>query len=943
MDRRLRVRIALLTVCAIGALGAAGIVPARAATSPSSGDVYAGTPGPATFSWTGGPLLGNPDPVGPPAPACTPGACEREPVTVHAPAAFTATNTLTLSATVQTASGSAPGSSTWDIAIIDSSGNTVASSGAGTNPDKATATNVAAGTYTVEVDGDIAAGDTYAATAALSAAPKSAAGGGPSYSANGIAFSTPTIVDPIRMGGEPDIAINPANGKVFSSAPTGTGTQRSIWFGSNDKGHTFYPINAGPAPSALQSQNQPPGGGDTDIAFAGDGSKQYFADLYDLACFRVATTTDNGGTVSSNAVPGGCGGSAPSDRQWYAVYDPPAGVTSTSAYKAAGGTTPLVYLEYNNVASATPGNSGLGHWNKSADGLTFSNADTRDEFGADGYPSIDQVTGDVFQAEYSGGDVLLNIGTPDATGNLTFLDQQTPPQSFIPVAHNVPNDSGEAANFVVSSMDSGRNLWVAWVGRSKTPSLRQTWISVASAASGWKTWSTPVQVSAAPSEVSVFPWIKGGGPGQADVVWYGSSGGDTAQGAPDPSVDAGQKWDVFMSQVTYATDAHGGVKTSTSPAVSMAKATPHPMHYNSICLNGTACIASQGNRNLADFFNIAIDSDGSAYIVYNDTSNGLLQAGFPTSNQALDHAGGALISVLHQSAGPGVRGAAVSGTPNTPVTHLDDPPGDALYPVVGGTNQAALDLLGSSVTPTADGSGITVTMKVADLGTPAITSAIQATSGPFLQYVTRWQMGNTLYDAIAETTASGTFTYSAGPTDSVDLCSVSACDPHVLVYPDSAPDGHTETGTQTCPPTPSAANPCVITITVSPGDVGAGNGSHLFEEVGAYALTSSHPQTGTTNAQAQADNVPLSIDGVCCYNDTVALTAVSASTPTPSPTAGASPTASPTPSGGGGPVGPTPAPPGTGAAIGAIGFLLLLGGGFLVWRSRRGGHSGPVP
>ena len=40
----------------------------------------------------------------------------------------------------------------------------------------------------------------------------------------------------------------------------------------------------------------------------------------------------------------------------------------------------------------------------------------------------------------------------------------------------------------------------------------------------------------------------------------------------------------------------------------------------------------------------------------------------------------------------------------------------------------------------------------------------------------------------------------------------------------------------------------------------------LLESVGAYALATSHPEGATTNAQAQADNVPLEIDGDCCFN-----------------------------------------------------------------------------
>ena len=91
-----------------------------------------------------------------------------------------------------------------------------------------------------------------------------------------------------------------------------------------------------------------------------------------------------------------------------------------------------MYLEYNNL------NTGA-QWNKTNDGLSFTSAITGETpvsaasyapFGADGYPQLDQQTGKVFQAAGAQNpdgtfDLLLNIGTPDAQGNLTFLDAPT--------------------------------------------------------------------------------------------------------------------------------------------------------------------------------------------------------------------------------------------------------------------------------------------------------------------------------------------------------------------------------------------------------------------------------------------------------------------------------------------------------------------------------------
>src|SRR5438132_98964 len=84
------------------------------------------------------------------------------------------------------------------------------------------------------------------------------------------------------------------------------------------------------------------------MAFDRSG-KQYFADLYALACLRTATTADGGRTVyQSVLLTAGCADLPGADRQWLAVYDPAPGTTTTSAYT---GPTPLIYLAYNNITS----------------------------------------------------------------------------------------------------------------------------------------------------------------------------------------------------------------------------------------------------------------------------------------------------------------------------------------------------------------------------------------------------------------------------------------------------------------------------------------------------------------------------------------------------------------------------------------------------------------
>ena len=705
----------------------------------------------------------------------------------------------------------------------------------------------------------------------------------PASAATPIAFSTPSIVDPIHTYGEPDILVDPSGqGRLYASGPTGTGTQRSLWNASVDGGLTYRVVAQGTPPSPLITNPAPqPGGGDTELA-ADHTGKTYFADLYALTCLRVATTTDHGATTAQNVYPGGCAGVPGADRHWMAMFDPPGGQTR-SAY---GGPFPLVYMEYNDlgVDPFNPTATGSAQWVMSQNGLTYNRASLGGEFGADGYPSIDQLTGKVFQAEYdgrggsscgtAGSNIFLNVGTPDATGQLTFLDDPNggSTANLIPVAHGVPDNTGEAANFMVSSIDAGRNLWVAWVGRSCDPAQRQVWVSIASAASGWTNWSNPVQVSAPPSQASIFPWIKAGGAGRADVVWYGSDL------LVDPSTDAGQKWDVYMSQVVFPTTNQSYVGGAAS-SLQQVKVTPHPMHYNAACLQGTGCITVQGNRNLADFFEVTIDKSGAAEIVYDDTSNQLCQQNppiTPNGNQTLDHCGAPLVSVARQSQGPGLySGVSISGSSTAPISGQPDNGGDALYPVIGGMKVPGMDILSNQLRLDTKRNTLTVTERVVDLSNPTATAA-QTGGGAFQQYVTRWQVGNTIFFAEMETTPTtppNGQLFFAGKAESIDLCSVSACFPHVIAYPEPAlqqntsqSDVHAETGNVSCPPTPSASNPCTLTITVKLADVGAPTISSLLEEVATYSFASTHPAGFMTNAQAQEDNVPLEVDGVCCFN-----------------------------------------------------------------------------
>ena len=318
-----------------------------------------------------------------------------------------------------------------------------------------------------------------------------------------------------------------------------------------------------------------------------------------------------------------------------------------------------------------------------------------------------------------------------------------------------------------------------------------------------------------------------------------------------------------MSQVVSPTNSSGGI-TGAAPSTQLVKVTPHPMHYDDVCLAGTGCIAQTGNRNLADFFGVTIDLTGAAEIVYDDTSNKLVQPPGTCTVQVADHCGAGVITIARQSSGLGLFGTKVSGPSNSPVSGLSDPAGDARYAVIGGGNQSGMDIRSSQLSFSPNGSTLNVTMQVTDLRHPeAAITAIQGATN--VQYVTRWQMGNTIYYAAMENNAANQPIFYAGAMQTIDLCSVSACFPHVMTYPEPGTGptftGKPETGSINC-----SSTPCTLTISVKVTDVGGPTTSSLLESVGAYSLAAALQEGAENNVAAESDTVPLEIDGVCCFN-----------------------------------------------------------------------------
>ena len=106
---------------------------------------------------------------------------------------------------------------------------------------------------------------------------------------------------------------------------------------------------------------------------------------------------------------------------------------------------------------------------------------------------------------------------------------------------------------------------------------------------------------------NVFPWAAAGDPGMIDITWYGSPAADNN--------DHLAQWSEMFAQSTNI--------LSDAPTFSQSRISgPQPIHSADICLAGTLCLATGGNRNLSDFQGVAVDPCGFAEAVWDDDNSG---------------------------------------------------------------------------------------------------------------------------------------------------------------------------------------------------------------------------------------------------------------------------------------------------------------------------------
>jgi hypothetical protein len=670
-----------------------------------------------------------------------------------------------------------PGTPTEDTAdeiltVIGPDGNEVGSSDGGSTTETVAAENLPGGTYDVEACGFVNAqaqpyaGKLVVTTSALEGSLASAP-------AQGLQFSAAVPADAQRDESEPLMEVDKA-GNVYTCGPTGFSQGADYAQVSTDGGDQFHLLGAPP-----RGQQSAAGGGDCGIATAlaknSQGNFQYaYAGLGALSGFTTSTSPDNGhsiatagGDLAGGVTTHGVG----ADRQWLTY------IADQTVLMSYNQTEPHDTV----VIKSTD------------DGLTYGptavvGAPSTRFPGPMHYDPVNHVAFFAWDRAADGGGDSINLSI-SKDGGTTWTDCR---------ATVAPANSN---GFVVADSDSAGNIYVAYgeqaafhtylvtLRAANVSKCNNPVVSEGDNPTNNPGFSTPVQVDRNAVRTTVFPWLTAeGAPGRVAVAFYGTeSDGNANSGTFKAS------WDVYVNQSLNALSTD----PANPPTFSQVKATTHPFHYDSICLNGLACdlAVPAGDRTLADFF--AID--------YNPVSKKLAVV-FNRTNKKPDESLGHVATpmVATQTAGPTNGGGTLGTTPSRPVvrTSSTDPTGDALSsysllapltppPAPPTTNEPAADFTSVSVGPEidlVDGSaispgGFTVTMKVADLSTTSLTTTAARAGSSSLLWLFRFTNGYQDAAASARWNAAQGFTFgfndyalgstpceSTGPTTPSEKC-----------------------------------------------------------------------------------------------------------------------------------------------------------------------------
>jgi hypothetical protein len=591
------------------------------------------------------------------------------------------------------------------------------------------------------------------ASIAAAAAVVGLAGLAPATAATpSISFAPAVVVDAMRLGGEPIMALD-SKGNIYISSIIGFSNHTSMLWKSEDGGESFDLLRLDLP--GIQRPSKTVGGGDSAITIGPPAPGKtddtiMFIDLEGLATFGTAVSFDGGNSFTNDNV--FASGDQPlGDRQWGGVWRDPQG-------------TDHYYNFYNGLVAPGAGDD---------QGTAYAIIETTD-YGKTwhdwkrhvtptagrsrpGPVFIDKANGDMMLtwtiSQTVGGDPIRGGGTPTGGAGFTICTQaKVCTDKVIARQPNLNTNN----TFATGAMDRQGNLYVAWSGIPRgalDPNKVPTRVYMSVSRNKGKTWSKPVVVSE-DVPVASMPTIAAGDAGRVSLVYYGSAV------LKDPNENAGP-WFPYMTQSLNALDA--------TPSWTTVKISDHSNHVNPICTNGTACTALQPNdRNLIDFFWVSVGPRGESLVTWVDTAHQIGSnppASAPITMFAKQTAGPSLYADVGELQAPSVGTLEYSRRANRvgdmlPINWRADAKADAHVPRHSasgpGEVNGSLDVTATWIEP-AGSSAMRVVMQMADLSTITVPSGSDRNF-----YMVWWWADTKVQYVAAEVTSSGAANCFAG-------------------------------------------------------------------------------------------------------------------------------------------------------------------------------------
>lgn len=380
-------------------------------------------------------------------------------------------------------------------------------------------------------------------------------------------------------GSEPALSIGP-DGTVVLGSLSWQLFQTNVWKGSFGTEPQFV--------GGIDAQiGKGIGGGDEDLDFGSTGTLHastlmfFFNPKFNALQLGVSAITCPNFAAASDF--SGCTAQildhTQADRQW---------ITSDG---------PIVYISYHDSGSST-----LIHVQRSLDdGFTWTRVSDpvpgqgrltgMSTFNNDQGPLVaDPLSHDVF-AVYAAGQGGLQKAKSADFNNIVVSRSTDMGMTWTPhVVFSAPVFTPLNSIFPVLAVDpSNGNLFAAWSDAHT--------VSISMSTDHGDTWSPAVVVNTGDAVTAVFPAIAARN-GIVDLAFYGTN----AASKDDPTA----VWNTYMAQST------DGV-TFTQSVVS-----DHANHVGVICTSGTGCANPLITRTLLDLFEIAINANGKAAVIYTD-------------------------------------------------------------------------------------------------------------------------------------------------------------------------------------------------------------------------------------------------------------------------------------------------------------------------------------